>query len=193
MKIPLLLLKKILREEIQSLSIKEESDSTELVEESLSSDSLDSQIDNYLIKFENQMTSSSDGTQMESKFSLKRYLFEADKDEEETPSEEESDETSASDDEKSDDTIAPATTKNLNVRGFAKHVARMVENYDNLFDIRGTMLRRALNFVKSGYGDSQADQLEDTLERDFKVSLEKKDIEYDAIPPNASGAGPEVA
>ena len=195
MKITIKQFKKIIREELEGSRaiLREAEESGGETQASdvllLSDDSLDTKVDDYLIKFENETTmdQTSEGLTL-------RSLLEAPEDEEDASigaaAEEEEEDPSPESDEKSDNSVEQSINKNLNVRGFAKHVARMVENYTNLFDVKGILLRRSLNYVKSGYGEMQATQLEETLEREFKLSLEKKDLDHDVTVPNAVGAGP---
>ena len=151
--------------------------------EPLEKDSLDAKVDSFLIKAENP-----DSDMMESRYiSFDKFLREAPEDE--VPAEEDQDpEQLATDD---DDAQTPDVK--LDVHQFANEVARLTENFENLVDIRGSILRRSLNYVGKNHGAAIAKQVEDILEQNFNISLKKKDLDYDTVPPPAAGAGPGSA
>lgn len=92
-------------------------------------------------------------------------------------------------DEKSDDANTPAAE--LNMPHFAAEVARLAENFSNLFDIEGTVVRRAINFVGSKYGKEQAKLLEDVLSTQFDLQSNSDQEELEV--PGADRAGPSLA
>jgi len=134
----------------------------------LNDDSLDAKVDAFLVQAESAQESS-----MEE--SIKKFvnqLLEAD-----TP-----------------EGAAPQEPKTLNVHVFARESARLIDNLENLLDLRGIILRRCLNFVSKNYDEQTKKQVEDILSQDFSISqkseLEKED-HLDV--PNADRAGPNVA
>jgi hypothetical protein len=84
----------------------------------------------------------------------------------------------------------PQEEKKVDAANFAREVARLIENFTNLFDIKGVVLRRSLNYVGKKYGKEQAKTVQDVLESQFGVYSEEKD-EPEA--PAADRAGPALA
>ena len=85
-----------------------------------------------------------------------------------------------------------APEKQLDVMAFADNVARLVEKLDNLIDVKGTLVRRALNYVTKNYDPKQAKEVQQVLEGNFELSPEAHADGYDDndnVPPNAKGAG----
>lgn len=85
---------------------------------------------------------------------------------------------------------APDEEKKIDVNSFSREVARMIENFENLIDIKGVVLRRALNYVGQKYDKGQAKLVQDVLESQFGIYSEEK--EEEPAPP-ADRAGPALA
>ena len=73
---------------------------------------------------------------------------------------------------------------------FAKNVARLAKNYDNLLDMEDLILTKALEFIRTYHDDESGDVLEDLLDTRFGLSLGD---EEDIIAPMAMGASPTAA
>lgn len=54
----------------------------------------------------------------------------------------------------------------LNIEMFANDVARLIENYDSLLEVRSTIVRRAQKFIEKNYGDDVVKAFENTLRDD---------------------------
>jgi len=155
-------------------------------------DSVDDQIDSYILKYETESMKekeTEDEIVMESlmKRSM-RFLLEAEGDEQD----------SAPDAEQS---AAPANTsadvkKNpqavdekppLDIDAFSKKVARLVMNYKNLLRIETVVINRASEFLKKNYGKDYVEQMVDILDTQFDFDLEGKNDVHNV--PIAAGAG----
>lgn len=80
--------------------------------------------------------------------------------------------------------------KKLDLVSFASDIARLVEKSDNLLDVKGAIVRRALNYVSKNYDPKQAKDIAQILENNFGVSAEPGSDPYDdETAPNAVGAG----
>jgi hypothetical protein len=80
----------------------------------------------------------------------------------------------------------------IDVTGFAREVAHLVENVDNLIDVKGTILRRALNYVGEKYGKEQTGLVKDILETQYGLYYDN-DAEEPTVAPAADRAGPAMA
>lgn len=84
----------------------------------------------------------------------------------------------------------PVEDQKIDAANFARETARLIENFTNLFDVKGIVLRRALNYVGKKYGKEQSKTVQDVLESQFGVySNEKEEPEA----PGADRAGPALA
>lgn len=79
----------------------------------------------------------------------------------------------------------------IDVNNYCREVARLVENFENLMDTKGIVLRRALNFVGQKYGKEQAETVKGVLETQFGLHL--SDEEEEPTAPAADRAGPSMA
>lgn len=182
--------------------LKEEDDSFSH-ESGASGDSLDAQVDRYLGDYESssrkvegeEMGASVD--QMESMdwrdLVKGRLINEAGEDEEGGEGED------AAADAPPPDPAAGAVgddagklgLETLNVEAFANDVARLIESYDSLLEIRSTLLRRASTFLKKTYTDEVVDAFENSMRDDhgMEAGSSPQDLEADKFTaPNADRA-----
>lgn len=149
-------------------------------EDKLAEDSLDAQVDKYLISYE----ADSKIVKKESydfRQSMQSMLFEAEDDEEDE--EEKSDE----------DKVKKLSVEDLDMEAFVNNVMRLVENYDSLLEVRDTILKRALNFISKNYKKDAQDTFESTILDLYGVEIgsSKQDIGDEYFPaPRAGAAGP---
>lgn len=177
-------------------------------EEKESLDSVDDQIDHYILKFENEsIADSEDEIIMESlRTRSLRFLLEAEGDEEPAPEEGAEGEDQAPEGgaeppeaEVSDPTGSEATKENppgvepkppLDIDAFTKKVARLVMNYKDLLRVEPVVVNRAISFLEKNYGKKSKDYVErmiDILDSEYDFNLEG---EIDVIDiPIATGAG----
>ncbi len=74
---------------------------------------------------------------------------------------------------------------------FAENVARLVEKHESLLDLRGTIVRRALNWVTKNYDAKQSKEVAQILEGNFGITPQNDADNYsDDEAPRAAQAGP---
>jgi hypothetical protein len=130
----------------------------------LSVDSLDDQIDSYIMKFEKRATED----KLEESFRKHDLGFMLEVD-------------------------APAQTEkapkpNLNLTKFGKQVARLVMNADSLLDPRTVIINRASRFLEENYDEGHARDLLDFLETHFNITP-TNEISTDPSPPPPPAVG----
>lgn len=167
-------LKRLIREALDS----------DVPESDTTKDSLDSQIDSYLIDFEKD-AKSNDGPDARSRqqqegFDLRSFLL-------------------AEDDDKKDDagnepTQTPKQTNtDLNVENFVNGVVRLVENYDSMLEVKNTILRRAEIFLDKQYDSETIESFKTALKDNHGLVIGQSKEESDAEnfqAPAADRAGP---
>lgn len=144
-------------------------------------DSIDNQIDKYFSSYESEAKNSKNEG-LNFRDMTRRFLIEAGEDEEK---EDESAEDEESEPEK-------LTAEDIDVGSFANDVVRLVENYDNLLEMRNTILRRAMNYLSKNYDSDVIDLFrEELLEgHGMEIGVSNKDEEEKFLAPKAAAAGP---
>ncbi|MBM3194166.1 MAG: hypothetical protein FJZ60_00195 [Chlamydiae bacterium] len=139
-------------------------------------DSLDAQIDKYLLDYESDSKSmKKEGKNF--RMMVRRFLLEAE------------------DDEKKDekDNEKKLTSEDIDVDDFTNNVMRLIENYDSLLEIQNTILRRTVNFLLKGYESDVAEAFKNNLLDRYGLEIGKtrSEIENDKYEaPTADRAGP---
>jgi len=178
-------LKKIIREQIRSVLLEE------TVKKELQ-DSLDQQVDDFLISYESdakvKKNEGFDFRSMTRSFlsTTSRNLLEAEGDEEEEKPADE-----AGDEEKPEEK-KKLSAEDIDIEEFASSVVRLIDNYDSLLEVRNTLARRAMNFLSDNYSPDVVSQFKIVLEdeHDITVGKSKADEEDNEFPsPVAAGAG----
>jgi hypothetical protein len=145
-------------------------------------DSIDSQVDKYLMEYESEAKNSkNEGKDFRSL--SRRFLSEAEGDEdeeEEEPEDEEGDE--PKDDDDSEDSKDSKEEKKLSeedidVGSFAESVVRLIDNYDSLLEVRNTLLRRAANFLAKNYSKEVVDSFKEELIETHGLEIGKSKFE----------------
>lgn len=137
-------------------------------------DSLDSQVDRYLSSYEN----SAKTVKKESSYRRGRRLIEK------------------KDEDTGDDVpTAPSklTTQDLDVEAFADDVARLIDNYDNLLEVKKTLIKRAINFISKTYDGDVVSAFKRAMQNNHSSSADKSGFEHedsDFAAPRADFAGP---
>ena len=178
------MIRKLILEAMEEmLSAEDETDKTRL-----GLDSVDDQIDSFLIKFEKDSISP-EGALSETRVrSLVDLLFEQEEGEEE-PDEEEEPEVPEPEDSTKIDATEPAEEIQalpLNIDAFTKRVARLVMNNAVLLDVRSVILNRAKNYLLENYDQAHVNQMREILDTQFDFNLEGAEDTPDA--PYAVGA-----
>jgi hypothetical protein len=80
--------------------------------------------------------------------------------------------------------------KMSDLMGFATEVAQLVEKSDALLDVKGAIVRRALNYVTKTYDTKQAKDVERILDANFDIQADPTADSYEDVDvPLAQGAG----
>jgi hypothetical protein len=122
-------------------------------------DSVDVQIDKFFSDFESEAKSSKNES-LDWRQTLRRLL------------EAEDDEESAKDDEDSESGDQPAeklTMEEIDVNSFAGSVARLIDNYDSLLEIRDAIVRRATNYLGKNYELDVVEKFKDVMSEQFDI------------------------
>lgn len=141
-------------------------------------DSLDNQIDSFLVKFERDAAA---GEQRENKRPQRRSrlfealsLTEAEGDEDQSDDEEQDNVTDKSEPEADTHPEAPKVP-DLNIDDFTQKVARLINNYESMLDVPRSIFDRATKYLTDGYGDDVATQFSELL-------AQQHDIEFNDDP-----------
>ena len=137
----------------------------------LSKDSVDDQIDSFILKFERESIVSPESLVMESLagMNLSALLFE--QDEEEGEKDLGAEDSASSTDVVVDQAIETVKKPPMDVDAFAKRIARLALGYRNQLDIPTVILNRSLNFLKENYDESYVSQVMDILDNQFDFNL----------------------
>ena len=180
MKLTLGDLKRILREAAEGGDIFDEK----------RNDSLDSQVDRYLMGYETEAKNAQNEA-FDFRTLTRRFLVEAGE-EEEAP---------AGDDADMGADALPAeetelTLEDIDIESFTNSVVRLIDNYDTLLEVRDTIVNRATNFLSKTYSKDVTDAFEQQLREDFDIEAgkSKEDVSDEQAPrPAADRAGPSMS
>jgi hypothetical protein len=181
-------LRRVLREALLAEAKAEDEDQVkaelEATPEEEGEDSLDAQVDKYISDYESEAKSAKvEGRDWRA--TMKRFLREADDDEA-------SDQATSAPDDSVDVDSSKQSVDDIDVDSFVNSVVRLIENYDNLLEVRNTILRRAANFLGKNYDRSVVDSFKEKLEdvHGIEIGKSRKDVEDDFEAPKAGEAGP---
>ena len=167
----------------------------------LSLDSVDDQIDSYIIKYEAESAEALEKDEemifeaLRSR-SLYGLLYEADEaptdlfsgepapatpDEEEPPSPEDSA------DMKQDLKPAPLVKTPMDIDLFTKKLVRLVMNNKRLLDVESVIINRAILFLKKNYSQEYIDRMKDVLETQFDFNMDGDEFFYAPDAPGSEG------
>lgn len=158
----------------------------ELIHEEMSdpsldgNDSVDSQIDRFLVEYESEAKHAK--TEGRDFRSMVRRLLEVDDKEEDAG------------DKPADDAPTKASLDDIDMDSFVESVARLIQNYENLLEVKNTILRRAGKFLEKTYDDEVLAKFSAGVRENYGMEIGKSrnDIEQDDFqPPAARGAGPD--
>lgn len=122
-------------------------------------DSLDMQVDRYLSQYEGEAKSSKKEG-LDFRMLTRRIVSEAEGDEE-------GDEGDTSDVAEEPSKL---TMDDIDVESFANGVARLIDNYDSLLEVRSTLVRRAKNFLSRNYDQDVAFAFEQSMRDDHGIA-----------------------
>ena len=165
-------------------------------------DSIDSQIDKFLIDYETEAKRSKNEG-LDFRMITRRLLREEEEEdtdgaeEDDADDSEEDDADGAKDDDADDADDADKETKKspldeLNMESYVASVMRLVDNYDNLLEVRNTILRRAKNYLVKNYEPEALNSFDDNLRETYGMEVGEMESErQDKFqPPKAGAAGP---
>lgn len=156
-------------------------------------DSLDSQVDRYLSDYEtSSKTAKKEG--FDFRMTIRR-LLEAGDDAGAGPDVTDTSEPDGGGDDKAEASPEPQkmTSDDIDMDEFANNVARLIQNYDNLLEVRNTLIRRSINFISKSYDQDTVDTLTRLLrdEHGLVDGESKQDVEDEMFKaPPADRAGP---
>lgn len=165
-------------------------------ESKLKNDSIDDQIDAFIIKFEKDSIDQAENaiepedalSESLRMLSLSSLLTEQDdegaEDEEEDVVEDAEEEEVA--EESEPDEVIDVPKPEINIESFTKRVARMIINFDSLVDVKGIIVNRAMNYLQENYDSAQAEEMKEILDTQFDFDVETEGETPEA--PFAAGA-----
>lgn len=176
-------------EQVEELFVSSDAEEVARIEK----DSVDDQIDSFILKFEKDSVLDEDEQQTISlneslrSMSLKALLEQDDaEDAEEAPADDAGEDPPQEEPETTEDP-EPATSADtdadvemaeslpkipLDVDAFTKRVARLAMNHDNLLDIKTTIINRAMNFLAENYDQVHATEMREILDAQFDFNLD---------------------
>ena len=189
--------KKIIRQliltEVEDLFSQSTGPSAELYD-----DSIDDQVDAFILKFESDSVLSPEQAEDMLSESLKNLSLSALISEQDDPADEEEDveldmgpppaDDSAAEEPASEDppaagseNIKPETVPvvdiprlPLDIDAFTKRIARLAMNHETLLNIKKTIVNRAAKFLIDHYDKKHADEMKEILDRDYDFELSDK-------------------
>ncbi len=151
-------------------------------------DSVDDQIDSFLIKYESEaIDAGEENAEEEKMFESLRHLSLGFLMEQDVGMDEPAKPSVGSETPKRDPKSSDAKKPPLDIDLFTKKVARLVMNSHNLLQVEEVIVSRSLQFLKKNYGQSYAEQMQDIFDRQYDFDLEGKEDVVDT--PIATGAG----
>jgi hypothetical protein len=167
----------------------------------LSLDSVDDQIDSYIIKFEAEAADAAESDNEAIMEALRHrsmlgFLYEqdeiptdlfsgdpapADAPNEEPPEPEDSTEV------KDDLSPAPLVKTAIDIDLFTKKLVRLVMNNKRMLDVESVIINRAALFLKKNYSQDYVDRFKEVLETQFDFNMDEKDFFY--APQSAGSEG----
>jgi len=171
-------LKKIIQEQVKLVLEEKEKKEVE--------DSLDQQVDALLASYESESKiKKNEG--LDFRMMTRRFLSSSAKTLLEAEDENKKDEEDSGEKKK-------LTIEDIDVEDFASRVARMIENYDSLLEIRNTLARRAVNFLIENYEEDVVNEFKNVLEDVHDIAIGKSNAEiedenFQAPPADRAGGG----
>ena len=144
----------------------------------LSRDSLDDQVDAFLMRFENASISQEEEDFLKesmSNMTLSTFLSEQDEPQAEEPTDEDAVE--------SNDEEGEPPVPNIDIDEFTKKVVRLSENSEALLEIKSVIINRALNYILENYDEVHFDEMVESLDLNF--GIDKDNIDDEASAPEA--------
>jgi hypothetical protein len=163
----------------------------------LSEDSLDSQIDSVLLRYQEEASLEdneledaglNEGYKMPENWKL--LLKEAEGDEEEETPMSGDDIMSVGDDMPRASKPSDPKQQKLNIDDFAQKVSNLYEHYDSLLNVKPVIVHRAMHLLEKGYPADLIQEFLEILEREFGITLEGDKEEEPGAAPFGGSPGP---
>jgi hypothetical protein len=151
-------LKRVIKESLENPRVISEISEYEKEKE----DSLDIQVDRFLSQYESNANKSKNEN-----FDFRSFTKMLLEKEDEKDSEEDSKEDEIGSE------LKKLSLDDISVETFASDVARLVDNYNNLLEIKTTIIKRAKNFLLKNYQVEVAKQFVEVLNDTFDISIER--------------------
>jgi len=166
----------------------------------LSLDSVDDQIDSYIIKFEAEAADAVESEEEMIFEALKRrsllgFLYEQD----ESPTDlftgdpaapsvdDAAPEPEDSAEMKADLKPAPLVKSAIDIDLFTKKLVRLVMNNKRLLDVESVIINRAMLFLKKNYSQEYVDRMKEVLDTQFDFNMDDQDFLYAPDAPGSEG------
>jgi len=186
-----------LREEDEKISIADKmTGSTRL-----SLDSVDDQIDSYIIKYEAEAADAAESDTEAILEALKYrsmlgFLYEQDEAPTDLfsgdpapagPAKEEPPTPEDSADMKDDLEPAPLVKSAMDIDLFTKKLVRLVMNNKRMLDVESVIINRAMLFLKKNYSQEYVDRMKEVLDTQFDFNMDDQDFFYAPDAPGSEG------
>jgi len=154
-------------------------------------DSIDSQIDKFLIDYETEAKRSKNEG-LDFRMMTRRLLREEEDDADAADTDADDAETDDAETDDADAETKKSSLDELNMESYVASVMRLVDNYDNLLEVRNTILRRAKNYLVKNYEPEALNSFDDNLRETYGMEVGEMESErQDKFqPPKAGAAGP---
>jgi hypothetical protein len=166
----------------------------------LSLDSVDDQIDSYIIKFEAEAADAVESEEEMIFEALKRrsllgFLYEQD----ESPTDlftgdpaapsvdDDAPEPEDSAEMKADLKPAPLVKSAIDIDLFTKKLVRLVMNNKRLLDVESVIINRAMLFLKKNYSQEYVDRMKEVLDTQFDFNMDDQEFMYAPDAPGSAG------
>jgi len=150
----------------------------------LSMDSADAQIDSVLLAYQNESSVENEMAEGVMPKHFRLLLGEADDDEN----------MAVGDDQQQATAPAKPREQKINVDQYAQRVANLIDNHENLLNLKAVIINRAKNILAKGYLPEIVEEFLDILDREFGHSLEEyttgEPSDDVPRPPAGGSAGP---
>jgi len=161
-----------------------------------SGDSLDEQVDRYLMQYESESKKTDQATQgpgstaqmeaMDWRDLVKGVLIEAGQGDKDAQGPD--DAAPGADDMMGDDDSGKLTMEDIDIAKFCDDVVRLIENYDSLLEVKATLMRRARNFLKKNYNEEALSAFDNVMRDDHGMvpGQDKQSVDDERFPAPAA-------
>lgn len=164
-------------------------------DEVTASSSLDAQVDKLLNAYEAEAKNlKKEGYDF--RMLTRRFLTEAGEDEEGDDAGGEEDAAGDEEGEEGGEEASPEepkklTSEDIDIVSFASAVSRLIDNYDQLLEVRDTLIKRSRDFLKKNYKEDVVSSFMSVLRDEYDIELGVTDVDkrFDINVPPAAGAG----